>query len=130
MILSSYGNIVQECWLDLPNHYPNLHLDSFVVMPNHIHGIFAIKYVDDNATVETGLKPVSTKVKRHGLSEFVRAFKTFSSRRINELRQTPGMRVWQLRFHDHIIRDRSSMTKIQEYILNNPTKWEVDTENL
>ncbi|WP_347274325.1 hypothetical protein [Candidatus Kuenenia sp.] len=57
-------------------------------------------------TVETGFKPVSTSGKNkgtvtakpykhanHGLSEFVRAFKTFSSRRINAIRQAAGCQV-------------------------------------
>ena len=143
MILNVFGHIVQNCWMDLPNHYPNLRLDAFIIMPDHIHAIFVIE--NDNAITtvetglkpvsaipssqETGLKPVSTNAKRHGLFEFVRAFKTFSSRRINELRKTPGTPVWQIRFYDHIIRDPDSLTKIQEYILNNPINWAIDTEN-
>ncbi|MCF6150066.1 MAG: hypothetical protein E3K37_15565 [Candidatus Kuenenia sp.] len=80
--------------------------------------------------VETGLKPVSTRhvstKPNHGLSEFVRAFKTFSSRRINAIRQTTGCQVWQLRFYDRIIRTESELNKIREYIINNPLNWEKD----
>ena len=47
MTLNPYGYIVEQCWFDLPNHYSNLVLDAFVVMPNHIHGILII----DNTTV-------------------------------------------------------------------------------
>ena len=42
MHMNEFGLIVQQCWDDLPNHYPNLRLDEFVVMPNHIHGIMVI----------------------------------------------------------------------------------------
>jgi len=133
MILNEYGNIVEQCWFDLPNHYPNIKLDAFCIMPNHIHGIVVI----DNGTVggtvvETGLKPVSTNPpsqKRHGLFEFIRALKTFSARRINEIRQSVGKTVWQQRFHDHIIRDNTSLERIRAYITNNPKKWDDDMFN-
>jgi len=129
MILNDYGKIVETCWFDLPNHYHNLRLDKFIVMPNHFHGIMIV----DNSIVETGLKPVSTITnnmddtkKRHGLFEFVRALKTFSSRRINELRNSPGMPVWQPRFHDRIIRNENELNRIREYIVNNPHNWVKD----
>lgn len=70
--LSQMGKIVFDCWYDLPNHYSNIILDEFIVMPNHIHGIIKIMNNLDN-------KP------KHGISEFIRAFKSFSSRRINEI---------------------------------------------
>ena len=57
LIETIQGNIARECWLDLPNHYRNCILDGFIVMPNHVHGIIFI----DNDSVETGLKPVSTR---------------------------------------------------------------------
>lgn len=42
MILNQFGNIAGQCWLDLPNHYQNIRLDVFVIMPNHVHGIIVI----------------------------------------------------------------------------------------
>ena len=134
MVLNPYGQIVENGWNDLPNHYPNIRLDAFCVMPNHIHGIIVI----DNGTmderpgmVETGLKPVSTNTssKRHGLFEMVRALKTFSARRINELRGTVGQPVWQSRFHDHIIRNDTALQQIRQYISNNPQTWDNDVMN-
>jgi REP element-mobilizing transposase RayT len=41
--LSDFGKIVSDCWYDLPNHYPNIILDQFIIMPNHIHGIIIIQ---------------------------------------------------------------------------------------
>lgn len=38
-LLSEYGNVVARCWYNLPSHFPEVKLDAFVVMPNHIHGI-------------------------------------------------------------------------------------------
>jgi putative transposase len=117
MVLNEYGEILEHCWNDLPNHYPNLKLDQFTIMPNHVHGIMIIKNVHD------------VPDKTHGLFEFVRALKTFSARRINEHRQSPGIPVWQSRFHDRIIRDEKELHHIREYIVNNPMNWENDAHN-
>jgi len=78
--------------------------------------------------VETGFKPVSTK-KPHGLFEFLRALKTFSARRINELRNSPGLSLWQSRFFDRIIRDETELFNIRQYIINNPKNWGSDENN-
>jgi putative transposase len=111
MILNEYGNILEQCWLDLPNHYQNMKLDAHVLMPNHFHGIIKIENGSDN---------------QHCLSEFVRALKTFSARRINELRHAVGKNVWQYGFYDHVIRDDVSLQHIRTYILNNPANWKND----
>jgi putative transposase len=127
IVLNEYGFIVEKCWLDLPNHYQNMKLNAYMVMPNHFHGI--IQIID---TVETGLKPISTGTtqikpdKYHGLSEFVRALKTFSSRRINELRHTIGKNIWQYGYYDHVIRNNESLQRIRAYIMNNPANWKND----
>ncbi len=157
MQLNAYGTIIENCWFDLVNHYPNLQLDAFVVMPNHIHGIMIIDNSKNmggaivsgdsvlaDSVVETGFKPVSTTTDAiqtdaiqtglkpdsttpHGLFEFVRALKTFSSRRMNEMDNSPGKTRWQSRFHDHIIRNKQELFRIQQYICNNPTKWDIDS---
>jgi REP element-mobilizing transposase RayT len=42
MILNEYGKITNDCWLEIPQHYQNIVLHEFVIMPNHIHGILEI----------------------------------------------------------------------------------------
>lgn len=42
MQLNEIGEIAQKCWRDIPNHFKNVLLHTFVVMPNHIHGIIEI----------------------------------------------------------------------------------------
>lgn len=39
MILNEYGKIANQCWLEIPNHFPNAILHEHIIMPNHIHGI-------------------------------------------------------------------------------------------
>ena len=95
--LSPCGGIVMNCWHDLVNHYAHVELDAFVVMPNHIHGIIVLTDVERRTDVGAGLKPApkTAPSRSYGLPEVVRALKTFSSRRINEARATPGESVWQ-----------------------------------
>jgi REP element-mobilizing transposase RayT len=59
----------------------------------------------------------------------VRAFKTFSSRRINELRGTPGTPIWQRNYYEHIIRSEDELKRVREYIANNALQWALDREN-
>jgi putative transposase len=42
MILSEIGRIADECWLAVPNDLPNVVLDEYQIMPNHVHGIVVI----------------------------------------------------------------------------------------
>jgi len=148
MRLNRLGTIVQSCWHDLPTHYPHLGLDAFVVMPNHVHGIIVLTD-SENLGVRPGLRvgagssvgaglhvgaglspaPTPTGVKRHGLPELVRAFKAFSTRRINELWDTSGQSVWQRNYYEHIIRSEKSLDAIRQYIEANPTNWSFDLEN-
>ncbi len=116
--LSKFGKIVKSTWLDLPKYYPNIRIDVFTIMPNHFHGIIFI--------VGAGLKPAPTK---YPLSEIIRGFKTFSSRRINEMRHMPGIPVWQRNYYEHVVRNENELNLIREYILYNPLQWQYDREN-
>ena len=81
-----------------------------------------------SGSVGAGSEPAPTR-SSHGLPEIVRQFKTFSARRINELRGTPGTPVWQRNYYEHIIRDESSLSRIRQYIAENPARWDADQEN-
>ena len=118
MRLNQYGEIVKECWLDLPEHYVNCKLDEFVVMHNHFHSIIEI-------TVPNGFQPFREGL-LHGLSEMIRGFKTFSSKKINQLGNTSKFQ-WQQSFYDRVIRNEEELSKVREYIANNPVKWELDS---
>jgi REP element-mobilizing transposase RayT len=124
-----FGEIVWSCWNDLPRHYARVELDSFVIMPNHVHGIIVIRApvvpLAVPLVVRAGLKPAPTK-----LSEIVRGFKTFSARRINATRGTPGTSVWQRNYYERIIRNDDELNKIREYINTNPLRAETGWENI
>jgi len=125
MILNEFGNIVQCAWDDLINHVSGISLDTFVIMPNHVHGIIRI--------IGAGLEPAPTITtatpKQLSLPEIIRQFKTFSARRINAIRHVRGNPVWQRNYYDHIIRDEKSLYGIRKYIRENPLHWRDDSEN-
>ena len=143
MILSKYGSAVQDCWNDLPRHYGHVVLDEMVIMPNHVHGIIILTPPDvATSSVGAGLpvlagpgKPAPNtesalaQAKRHGLPEIVRALKTHSSRRINELRLTHSADVWQRNYHDRIIRNDRQLQAIRGYIRSNADHWAEDPES-
>jgi len=133
MRLNRNGNIVERVWTNLPNHYPQITLEAFVVMPNHVHGIVIIHEGDDDyGRGGSETRPYEWgAIKRdrmmcHGLPEIVRAFKSFSARRINQLQHMQGVAIWQRSFYDHIIRGDQDLQNIWEYIQTNPQKWQED----
>lgn len=63
----------------------------------------------------------------HSISSFMGGFKSAATVRINELRHTPHLPVWQTRFHDHVIRDQDEYRRIYLYIKTNVENWEKDT---
>jgi len=125
MQVNQLGKIVEFAWMDLPAHYPQVTLEAFVIMPNHVHGIVVIKAGDDDYR-RGGSETHPHKISIYGLPEIVRAFKSFSARRINQIRNTKGVAVWQRSFYDHIIRDDRDYRNIWEYIETNQLKWGED----
>ena len=76
-----------------------------------------------------GSEPSPNEPGYHSLPEIVRQFKTFSARRINELRQTRGLPVWQRGYYDHILRNEKDWDRCRRYIEDNPRRWAEDEEN-
>ena len=59
MQLNDAGRMVEQEWLNLPDRFPSIELDAFVVMPNHVHGIIVIgdPAIIDAPDVGAGLVP-------------------------------------------------------------------------
>jgi putative transposase len=145
MRLNRFGEIVEQAELDLPRHYPNVELGEFIVRPNHFHGIIILNDSSKGESVQADVPiPVETLAgqevlpagaktrpyrKNRGLSESVRAFKSFSARRINLLRKKQGIPVWQRGYYDHIIRNQQDLELTWLYIQSNPGQWPEGEEN-
>ena len=139
IILNQYGKIVEYTWRILPKRISGIELNSYVIMPNHFHGILSI--VDEPVGAGASTQSPSNRSyapaptpdtkdclvkKQTPLPEIIRHFKTCSAIGINRLRGTTGKPVWQRGYYEHIIRDEIEFNNFASYIVNNPLKWELD----
>ncbi len=103
--------MLTEAWHNLPNRFPTVTVDMFVIMPNHIHGV-----LDLYVPVE-GVVPPS-------LSAVIGAYKSITTVDWIRMSKNSGVpcsgHLWQKRFYDHVIRDDLDLERIREYVLNNP----------
>ncbi len=138
MHLNLIGETIRYCWHRLPEHFPFIELDAFVIMPNHLHGIILI--ADDNTNKSQLFKqpiiepvlseqiPTLPKGTASGsLGALVQNFKSIVTRRVNRLTRNYGT-IWQEGYYEEIIRDERAYDNIRKYIVQNPLKWH-DDEN-
>lgn len=117
MELGAAGRMVQEVWDALPEHYPAVGVDAFVIMPNHVHGVILL---DGVSTLSLG--------------DVIHRFKTLTTKRYSDGVSKAGWpafsgRLWQRNYYEHIIRDEASLSRIRKYIAENPSRWAEDSEN-
>lgn len=126
--LNDAGRMVEQCWLSITDHFPQVNLDAFVVMPNHVHGVIVINGVGAQFIAPKPLQPNQGAINRAPtLGDMVRAFKARSTRGIRQ--QKNRHFGWQRNYYEHIIRDENSLARIRKYIINNPLQWALDREN-
>jgi len=66
------------------------------------------------------------KIVPGSLPSIIRSFKSAATKRINQLRNVSGEKLWQRNYYEHVIRDKNELNRVREYIINNPAKWEED----
>jgi len=116
MRLSPFGDIARDCWTSIPNHFPHVRIDAFVIMPDHVHGILFV--------ADRGLRCQAVgQISPGSLGAIVRSFKAAVASRVNYLRGARVGGVWQRNYFDQIIRDRRDLNRIRQYIRDNPARW-------
>lgn len=120
IILSAYGKIIEKAIGDIPEFYPNIEVDKFCIMPNHIHMILLIynEAVGDKITFPEGGRIISAPT----ISTVIGQMKRSVSKQV-------GFSIWQKSFYDHIIRNEKEYREIWQYIDENPIKWDEDLLN-
>jgi putative transposase len=113
------GDMVQTVWDALPQHYPGVDIDAFVVMPNHVHGIIVLTGQPAQAALSLPdvvhrLKSLTTTHYRRGVLE--QKWLPFAGR------------LWHRNYYEHIVRNDDDLERIREYIVQNPARW-LDDEN-
>jgi putative transposase len=147
MHVNEYGEIVQKWWDEIPNHFPNVELGAFIIMPNHIHGIIFIiadrrgevlstrndpnnnfqnAYVDE--TNDRGRETLPLRIPT--LGQIVAYFKYQSTKEMNRIETENAItKFWQRNYYEHIIRNERDLQRITDYIHANPLRWDDDDEN-
>ena len=129
MELNDAGQMLVSQWQALPQRFPNVRLDAFVVMPNHVHGIIVL--VDANTSHDD---VGATLVVAPSLGDVVGAYKSLTTveytRGVNASGWTPfNGRLWQRNYYEHVVRNEAALDDIRQYIIHNPAKWAEDEEN-
>jgi len=139
--LSSIGEIVLSSWLEIPDHFPNVELGAFMIMPNHMHGIILINESSDEvratqspsslwgASPLPGLTNESPRGPKPGsLGAIIGSFKSAVSKRYHLMTNNQNVTLWHRNYYEHIIRDEKDLQTITDYILTNPQNWQEDEE--
>jgi putative transposase len=126
---NNVGEMIAKWWKKLEAKFPTLKNDAFVVMPNHIHGILFLENSGDSITPEKGAHAGAP------LHKIIQWFKTMTTNEYIHGVKSRGWQpflgtLWQRNFCEHVIRDEESLNRIREYIVANPQRWDLDTENL
>ena len=133
VVLNHLGRLAHEEWTYTEVIRPDVQLDEFVIMPNHIHGIIAIQRSSRSVGAH-GRAPLPSggaflQRPPRSLGSFLAGFKSAATKRINAFRRSPGQPVWQRNYYEHVIRDDRDLDRIRRYIRDNPAKWAEDIYN-
>ncbi|MFM8454390.1 MAG: transposase [Gammaproteobacteria bacterium] len=147
MHLNSSGNMIQDTLLAMPQYYPGWQTDCFVIMPNHVHAVMVLSNSNEVRVQGPARRPAPTiesnnKIKllessiatAISLPELIRNIKSYTTtcyrKGVLTKKWPPFERqLWQRSYYEHIIRNETSLNKIQEYIVQNPAQWDMDREN-
>jgi putative transposase len=132
VVLTPLGEIIRNCWTEIPHHFPNIKIETYVVMPNHIHGILTIqtKLPNDNQQVKSTVSMEAFGKPRQGsLPTIIRSFKSAVSKRARESGSVSSEPIWQKGYYEHVIRNTKEYVEITNYILQNPARWADDEDN-
>jgi len=129
--LTRYGKIADKYIHQLNDFYDDLSVESYVIMPNHIHILLWVKdnengqsrtpVSDGQSRTPVPTIDITTRQSRANsvFSQFVSTFKRFCNKECGE-------NIWQTRSHDHIIRNYEDYEKHLKYIYENPLRWQYD----
>jgi putative transposase len=109
------GKIAHQYWTEIPDHFPFVKLDEFILMPDHVHGVLCIDRPGYYQWVKNKFAPQS-----QNLASVIRGYKAGVKKyaTLNNIEF-----AWQPRFYEHIVRSANRLTIIRQYIKNNPAQW-------
>ena len=106
------GRIVDATIRAIPDHYPGISVDQYIIMPDHVHLILALRHIGPDGRQIAAPTP---------LSNVIQQMKRITSKQA-------GISLWQKGFYDHVIRNDEDLANVRQYIRNNPLKWIQDKD--
>jgi REP element-mobilizing transposase RayT len=120
--LSPLGKVISKRWSTIPEHFPGVSLDTWIIMPDHIHGILLFELSD---TGEACLAPTTqpTSDKLPTLGAVIGSFKATVTRDVRK-RGISNETIWQRGYYEHVLRNQVDLESAREYITQNPHRLE------
>lgn len=126
--LNRMGRIAEEKWLALPDHFPQVFLDAFIIMPTHMHGILFIVEEEAKATHRHVRARHASPIrkargpKQGSLGAIIGSYKSAVTKAVNQLRGTSGQSAWHRNYYERVIRNEKELAEIRHYIEDNAIK--------
>jgi putative transposase len=125
--LSRVGEIANDLWLEIPQHFQGVTVDPFIVMPNHLHGIITITGrarhavpLHEEHNPEAFRRPVEGSV-----PTIIRSYKSAVTKCVREAVAGSAIKVWQSNYFERVLRHGKEFGDASRYILENPLRWQL-----
>lgn len=132
--LSAVGRMVSGWIRRVPERYPAMALDRWVIMPNHLHLLIVIRYSESHATAPTVRLHTTGHDQPRDRVPLWRAIQWLKTMTTNEyIRQVRAgrwppfdRRFWHRNYWERVVRTPEELARTRRYIANNPTSWQQD----
>lgn len=114
-----FGHIVRSFLDSISQYYPQVNIDTFQIMPNHVHAIFVFESHGRTQGSAPTLGTIIQRFKTMTTHNYLEGMKMHRWKSFNQ-------KLWQRDYYEHIIRDEHDLNRIREYIQNNVKNWHID----
>jgi REP element-mobilizing transposase RayT len=106
VVFTKEGAIVYHLWHDIPRAYPEIVPSTFVLMPDHLHGILHV-----------------TRRMEKPIGVVLRAFKSQVTSALRDKHGDRSLNVWERGYHDHILSRAGALKAFTHYLMDNPRRY-------
>ena len=114
--LSEAGKIAHKCWSEIPDHFPHILLEDFIIMPDHMHGVL---HITETQSAKDGMAHAYQKVIPRSIGSVVRGYKIGVTKWFRDQGDTRV--VWHRNYHCLSL-PWEDVGRVNDYIRNNPKR--------
>ncbi|MEF2175890.1 MAG: transposase [Candidatus Absconditabacteria bacterium] len=134
MILNDYGKIAENEILKTQQIRKEITINEYIIMPNHLHLLILIDnndYSSLNKLSSQGSDHNDSllSITKNTLSNSIQRIKSSITSNIRK-QHNDFTFSWQKSFYDAIVTNDVQLNRIIQYIVENPSKWQLDINNL